>query len=661
MSDSGSNPREIFFQALNYMKTGDLEACEERCLKLIAINPSDVNALRLLGQVEHAGGELDKAEKLFLECIRLTPDYAHAYMDLGKLLRQKGRLNEAIISLKKALSLDAKLKSINGLLSEIMTELGSYDEQKYFSEESSRSKKLNLQVKEAADLMVQGASQDAENLCRKVLNENPGHLRAKMLLANIAFESNRYDMAEKLFVAITRVVPEDSLWWIKYASTLSRQDRLEEAENIIVKALEIGDLNNQAKMILAGVYVKDNRFEEALVLCDEVLDSEPSNTEVRSQRATMLKTLGRQDEAIAEYRLCMEQTPTYGEAYWALSNLKTYRFKDTDVESMESILADNDVVGKDLVHFNYALGKAYEHRKNYAQAFRAYQTANTEQKSIEKWDADEFEKLVDRIIDVFSPESVAPLLNSGDPDKAPVFILGMPRSGSTLQEQILSSHSQVEGTRELPYMPWLARGINRNKYAFAKQQYPEGVLDIKPDDFRRIGELYLQQAKRNQVEKLDYFIDKLPNNFLYVGFILLVLPNAEIIDTRLDPMDNCFSCFKQVWAEGQNFSYHLEDLGRYYRDYVRLMSHWKKIFPERIHQLQYEEVVNDLDNSVRDLLTYCGLPWQDNCLRFYQTDRAINTPSSEQVRQPIYKTSVAYWQNFGELLDPLKRALGDLI
>ena len=285
---------------------------------------------------------------------------------------------------------------------------------------------------------------------------------------------------------------------------------------------------------------------------------------------------------------------------------------------------------------------------------------NLVKKKLVDWSADRFTQQVDNIIQTFSAEFVEKNRTVGIEDDAAIFILGLPRSGSTLQEQILASHSQVEGTRELPYIPWLAQRMNRPPQAMASQAYPLGASDLNNENWQSIGQQFIQQAQRHRQTDAPFFIDKLPNNFLYVGLILLAMPNAKIINTVRHPMDNCFGCFKQLWAEGQYFAYDLDDLGRYYRDYIRLMAHWQRVFPGKIHSVNYEEVVDNLEHNVSQLLDYCALPMEEQCLRFHETERAVNTASSEQVRQPIYKSAVAYWKHFEKDLQPLKDALGDL-
>jgi len=654
------NPRELFFQALNALKANDLQRCETLCHGLLKLNDREVNTLRLLGQVEHSKKNLLEAERRFKQAIDIANDYGPAYVDLGKLYVEQKRFAEAELALKKALSIDPGLKAGRNLLEQLLEKMGKEEESTHHAEINQKRKNLKKDVIEASKLFAEDKGKEAEKICLEVLKIDPANIGAKELLINHAMDTNRGRWAEQLAGSLTEQMPENPKWWLKLASALSRQDKLEQSEQAVKRSLEINPEQIEARMLLGSIYSKNNQFEESLEQYNLILDSHPDYVAAISQKATALKTLGRQDEAIAAYRSCMGLDPKYGEAVWSLSNLKTYRFSDEELEHLNQVLKNEKLRLEDIVHFNYALGKAYEHREQWDDAFLCYQAGNKVKRELVKWDADKFSELVDRIIDTFTAEFVASRNNCGVIDRSPIFILGLPRSGSTLQEQILSSHSQVEGTREMPYMPWIAGALARKPDNLASQRYPEGVRELDADKLQEVGRRFLDQAQRHREQNLPFFIDKLPNNFIYIGLILLSMPNAKIINTRRHPVDNCFSCFKQLWAEGQYFSYDLEDLGRYYVDYFRLMAHWHKVFPGKIYDVQYEEVVQDLEKNVRDLLNFCGLQFEENCLSFHKTKRAVNTASSEQVRQPIYTSAVAYWKHFDKYLGPLKSALGEL-
>lgn len=654
------NPKEQFFQALTALREGNLSSCEQACERLLAIDARDVNALRLRAQVWERRGDLPKAEQGFKAAIDIAADFAHAWADLGKVQYALKNYGAAEVSLRQALVLDGKLKGPSNLLALVLKQLGKADQSKALDSINEQRAALKEKVHEAYRLAVAGDVATAERQCREVLKADPDNAAAKEFLIERALDSGRARWAEELARSLTRQMPERPKWWLKLATALSRQDQVAEAQEAAQQALRIDPDKTEGRMLLGSIFSKDNHFPEALEQYDLVLRQSPDYVPALSQKATVLKTFGQQQEAIDTYQRCMQLDPKYGEAAWSLSNLKTYRFSDDEVAKMRAVLETGELSDQQAVHFNYALGKAYEHREDWDSAFAAYGAGNLVKKKLVDWNADKFTQQVDDIIQVFNTDFVKKNKSAGIEDDAAIFILGLPRSGSTLQEQILASHSQVEGTRELPYIPWLAQRINRPPNAMASQPYPLGLRELKSQHWQQMGEQFMAQAQRHRQTEAPFFIDKLPNNFLYVGLILMAMPNAKIINTVRNPIDNCFGCYKQLWAEGQYFTYDLDDLGRYYRDYIRLMKHWQTVFPGKIHSVTYENVVANLGQNVAQLLDYCDLPMEQQCLRFHETERAVNTASSEQVRQPIYTSAVAYWKNFEAHLGPLKEALGDL-
>ena len=654
------DPQQQFFKALSALREGDLQRCEAICETLLKLNPREVNSLRLRAQVWERRGDLELAASGFEAVLAITPDFAHACADLGRVQLALEQYHSAEQSLRRALSLDDRLKAPRRLLEKVLLAQGKTDQSAQIAALNRQSEELKNKVIEASSLLKAGDRAGSEKLCQEVLAVDPDNVGAKELMIDHALDSGRARWAEELSRQLIRKMPERLKWWLRLAAALSRQDKIIEAEEAVQHVLNIDSDRSEARMFLGDIFAKDNRFQAALEQYNLVLEKTPDNVVALSQKATVLKTLGEQDQAVEVYRRCMQLDNNYGEAAWSLSNLKTYRFSDAEVSQIQAALAEGSLTDKSKVHFNYALGKAYEHRKDWDSAFAYYAAGNQVQKQLVSWSADDFSQLVDRTIETFSTEFIAQSAGAGVDDGAPIFILGLPRSGSTLQEQILASHSQVEGTRELPYIPWLANRLHRQPNAMASQPYPLGVTELGAQDWYSLGEQFMAQAQRHRQTDAPLFTDKLPNNFIYIGLILLAMPNAKIVNTMRHPIDNCFGCFKQLWAEGQHFSYDLNDLGRYYRDYQRLMAHWQKVFPGKVYSVQYENVVDDLEGNVEKLLAYCGLPLEQACLRFHETERAVNTASSEQVRQPIYKSAVAYWKHFEAHLGPLKAALGDL-
>jgi tetratricopeptide (TPR) repeat protein len=371
-----------------------------------------------------------------------------------------------------------------------------------------------------------------------------------------------------------------------------------------------------------------------------------------------LRSAGSNDECVAAYRRCIEARPTFGEAWWSLANLKTFRFGEADIEAMERLQPSSQLSDDDRLHIHFAMGKAREDQAAYGAAFDHYAKGNAIRRRQTNYNPDETSAHVTRSKTLFTPEFFAARREQGSPDPAPIFIVGLPRSGSTLVEQILSSHSLVEGTMELPDITHLARRIGDQKRKSDASKYPDGLADLDASALRALGEEYIERTRIQRKTGKPFFIDKMPNNFAHVGMIHLILPNAKIIDARRHPLGTCLSAFKQHFARGQTFSYSMTDLGRYYRDYVDLMAHVDRVLPGRVHRIFYEQLVTDFENGVRALLTHCGLEFEDACLSFHTNTRAVRTASSEQVRRPLYRDAVEHWKNFDAWLQPLKDALG---
>lgn len=373
----------------------------------------------------------------------------------------------------------------------------------------------------------------------------------------------------------------------------------------------------------------------------------PAQAKIWLNLGHALRAVGRRDETVAAYRRCIALAPSVGEPYWSLANLKTAAFSADEEAAMTALLARSDVAPDDRLHLNYALGKALEDRGDYAEAFVHYAAGAALRASI--YDPDQFTRLVARSKAPFTRDAMAERAGGGSPSNAPIFIVGLPRAGSTLIEQILASHSQVEGTMELPEIRFIAEGLT---------PYPDAALAMSAVERLRLGEAYIERTRIYRKSDKPRFVDKMPNNFQHVGLIDLILPHATIIDARRYPMGSCFSAFKQHFAQGQDFSYDLPALGRYYRDYVELMAHFDAVLPGRVHRVIYEDMVEDTEGEIRRLLDHCGLAFEPGCLEFHRNSRAVRTVSSEQVRRPIFRDGLEQWRNFEPWLDPLKTALG---
>ncbi|CAM3143901.1 tetratricopeptide repeat-containing sulfotransferase family protein [Asticcacaulis taihuensis] len=510
----------------------------------------------------------------------------------------------------------------------------------------------NADVMNAALALYDNRLEVAEPLLRRHLKQDPFDVAAIRMLAEVAARIGRYRDSETLLRRALELAPGFGAARANLASVLYKQHRAPEAIAELDLLIDAGSENLGLNNLKAAALSKIGGFDEAIGLYQSVLEKAPNQPKVWMSLGHMLKTVGRQDEGIAAYREALALTPTLGEVWWSLANLKTVRFSESDMTVMEAALVQPGLRDEDRFHLDFALGKAREDQKAYETAFAHYAAGNALRRQAIDYDADETSAFVDRSLALFTPEFFAERAGQGCDARDPIFILGMPRAGSTLVEQILSSHSQVEGTSELPDIPALARDGG---------DYPARIAGLSAERLRALGESYLSRTRVQRRTERPLFIDKLPNNWAHVPFIHLILPNAIIIDARRHPLGCCVSNFKQHFAKGQAFTYSLDDMGRYYADYVRLMHHVDTVLPGRVHRVLYERMVDDTETEVRALLAACRLEFEDACLRFHETERAVRTASSEQVRRPIFREGTEGWQGYDSWLAPLKQALGPVL
>ena len=493
-----------------------------------------------------------------------------------------------------------------------------------------------------------------------VLKRDPLNVNAMRLLAEIGMEVGRLEDAEALLVRALELAPDFRLARGSYANVLARRGKFE-AALAELNALLAAEPDQPGYLILkANTLVRIGDHETAIAIYREVLARIPDTAGVQMSLGHSLKTVGHQDQAIAAYTAARLLRDDLGDAYWSLANLKTFRFSDDDLDTMRAVAGRETTGREDYFHLAFALGKALEDRGEFEESFTWYRRGNAIKRRLIAYSADENHSDVARISDYFSKDVFEARRNAGCQDRAPIFIVGLPRAGSTLLEQILASHSAVEGTQELPDIISIARRIADKKRSDDQSSYPGGLTRLSDADLTALGEEYIERTRIHRTGA-PFFIDKMPNNFAHIGLIRLILPNATIIDARRHPVACCFSGYKQLFAKGQNFTYNLTDIGRYYADYVGLMRHWKEVLPGHVLRVQYEDMVADTQAQVRRLLDHCGLPFEDNCLRFYENRRAVKTASSEQVRQPIFTSGLDQWENFEPWLSPLKAALGDTL
>jgi hypothetical protein len=477
------------------------------------------------------------------------------------------------------------------------------------------------------------------------------------LLADIGIKIGRLNDAEALLRRCLELAPDFHMARYNYANLLFKKMQYEPALTEINKLTEIFPDNPSYWMLKASILGSIGDHESAITIYERILSDYPNQGRSWLSLGHALKTVGRQDDGVDAYQKAIEVKPGLGEAYWSLANLKTYHFDADTIETMRHEALNEGGKVDDYYHLYFSLGKALEDEDRYEEAFEAYRRGNLIRRKTVRWDADAHHDNMHDLIDFFEPAVFAERTGQGCQASDPIFIVGLPRAGSTLLEQILASHSQVEGTMELPDIISIARRLSGKIDRDEPSLYPRVLADMKPEQLRELGDEYLERTRVHRTDT-PFFIDKMPNNFSHVGMIHLILPNARIIDARRDPLACCFSGFKQLFARGQNFTYSLEEIGRYYRDYVELMAHWNRVLPGRVLRMNYEDVVADIETQVRRLLDYCSLPYESACLEFHKTERSVRTASSEQVRQPLYTGAVEQWRNFEPWLGPLEKALG---
>ncbi len=649
--------RQAFEQALTVMNDGDPATAVAICQAALAEAPGDIDLLTLLGVSQIANRKPAQAVEPLQRAVQAAPRFARARENLGQALVMLGQPDEALAHLQQALQFDPGNTPLRLKLAHTLAMLGKGEEADALFEEAFAMDPHRGRLAEAGEQLQAGNSAECQKICQAILAESPNDVNALRLMAKVAGENNHWRQAERFLLRALEVAPAYNEARMDLARVLKQLDRIDEAVACAAEAVAHNPRNPNTHYLHAGMLSINGEHEAALQAYERATPEGVYHPAAWLGKGHLLKTLGRQAEGIAAYRKAIAQRPNFGEVYWSLANLKTFRFSEDEIADMERRLAEHDLDQESQVHFRFTLGKAYEDQGQYARAFEHYAQACAQHRPGLYYDPVETRVVNQRIREVFARPFLEEQKNNGCQDPAPIFIIGMPRSGSTLIEQILASHSQVEGTAELPEM---GRVVSMVSARSREENYPEAAQWLKPADWQELGEAYLQRTLRHRKGR-PFFTDKMPNNFPSVGLIHLVLPNAKIIDARRHPLDSCFGCFKQHFANGQAFSYDLLEIGDYFLEYRAMMRHWQEVLPGRVLEVRYEEMVGDQERQTRRLLAHCGLDFEEACLRFYETDRPVRTASSEQVRQPIYASSVNHWRHFESELAPLAELLADEI
>jgi tetratricopeptide (TPR) repeat protein len=632
----------------------------EQALEILKVFPESDSAQHILSAAYRLQGLPQRALAIIEPLAQRSDQSPNILHELSLCLGAAGRGSDAISVLQKLLQEHPEhagaWRTLGDQLSAAGDEQGSQDAYEKHLEASTRHPELIR----AADSLRRGELAIAERIARDVLKKDPVDVVAIRMLAAIGIEVGQIDDAINLLERCLDLAPGFHLARQNYALALSRRQRTNEALAQIEKLLAAEPSNPNYLLLKGSFLVSKGDHLPALTLYETFLENYPLQAGAHMNFGHTLKTVGRLQDSIKAYRKSIDLRPATGEAYWSLANLKTFRFTDEEIEEIREQIVPQDGDPEDQAHLAFALGKALEDRNQFDESFDYYRRGNEIRRKHHRYSAKINVFNTARQIRTLDAKFFADRQGWGCPAPDPIFIVGLPRAGSTLVEQILASHSRVEGTAELPDIIAISRRLGQKSRKNPASYYPEILTEQSAERVREMGESYLASTRVQRRGKA-YFIDKMPNNFQHIGLIHLILPNAKIIDARRHPMAGCFSCFKQLFARGQTFTYDLTDLGHYYRDYVRLMDHWDEVLPGRVHRVQYEDMVEDTETQVRELFEYCGLDFEEQCLRFYETERAIRTPSAEQVRQPVYKEGLEHWRNYEEHLDPLKEALGPVL
>jgi len=644
------DPKEQFNAALSQLGAGNPGAAAALCEKGLDSFPGDANLLCLLARACLAQRNFEQAGQRIEEAIRLVPDFALAHETLGDLMLVEGKVAQARRAFETAMRLDPARPSPRKKI----------DYTKKIEKEGATRSRPDGAVPFARELATaqeheeKGDPQSAEMIYRQILKNDPNHVEAARLLAAIAAQQKQFHDAEVFLRKAISNAPNYVRLWVDLVGVQREQDKLAEALESAKEVLRLAPGNSESYVVYASAIGMTGDHGEAIEAYEKALDISPDRAGALCGMAHHLKTIGRQEEAIASYRKAIDVKDDHAEAYWSLANLKTFRFTDDEVSAMHELLDRADLSDESRAQAHNALGLEFESRKDYARAFENFAKCNSVQRQHESYDPVDTEDTYGRIIDFFTAGRFEQDAGTTEAEVTPILVVGLPRSGSTLIEQILASHSQVDGTHELGD---LARVVQSARKTISKRVlFPEAFADYGAADWQAIGGHYLARTEQFRAGA-PYFVDKNPNNFIYAGILKLAIPNARIIDARRHPLDSCFGSFKQLFASGQPFTYDLTELGEYYLQYRRLMEHWRETIPGFVLDVQYEAVVADLETQVRRILDFCGLPFEEGCLRFHKTERAVKTASSEQVRQPIYSSSVNLWRHYESHIDELVEVL----
>ena len=660
-SDNQVSLETAYRNAADLLKKNEFNLAEQQLSEILKKFPDDPNALRLSGV---SSLEQEKPEVALIplqKAIRVAPEFLQAHENLAQAWTQLGDLKKAETCFKKCLEIDPSNFTNWKSLGDVLADQRKDDEADKAYKNAISTDKKYLDLQKAMSQVQKGNLGEAERIYREILSDDPNNVDALRLLALLASRTGAVDQAINMLENCTKIAPDYALAWENLAKMYRQKDdpdSLQKAAFCFSKATELRPDWAEGWAGLGTMQTRSSQHKEGIESYRKSIELKANQPRVHLSLGHVYKTTGNQEECINSYNEAISFDNNFGEAYWSLANLKTYKFSGEEILNMKERVELTEVPEREKVHFLFSLGKAFEDMGSYDESFEYYKRGNDLNRGRTTYDPKAIEALSERLKLFFTEDRFNKYKGSGDNSNSPIFIVGLPRSGSTLIEQILASHSKIEGTMELPNIMNIARKLGNSTKE--RTAYPEVIDTLQGIDLADLGKSFLDETQFLRAGK-QHFIDKMPNNFSHIGLIKLILPNAKIIDARRNPMDTCFSCFKQLFARGQAFTYDLSEIARYYVNYVNLMDHWDKVLPGCVYRVQHEDLLNDQEGVTRDLIDFCEVDFESSTLEFYKTKRAVKTASSEQVREPINTKGLNQWKNYETHLKDLKFHLESII
>jgi tetratricopeptide (TPR) repeat protein len=643
-------------RAQQLLQTGKLVEALRAAEQELVDNPQDFDTLYCKAVAQRYLGRPSDALRTLEDLKAINPHYGRAFQEAGHNHKKLGDLDSAREAYQRAVDLNRALIVSWRELVAIYKQQEARQALAAAKSEYDRLSILPPELVTVTSLIQENKLYRAEKLCRDFLQKTPHHIEAMRLLAILGMRLFVYDDAEFLLESCVELQPDYWLARLDYVKVLHKRQKFEKALEQATILRDRFPGNHVFDLTFANQSVAIGRFDEALQVYDKVIATHPDFEQTFVSRGHALKTIGRIDDGIESYRAAYQVRADYGDAYWSLANLKTYRFTDEEIAQMRAQIERPETPADDRFHLCFALGKGLEDRDQYEESFACYVKGNELRRSGLRYDPDRLPLAMQRQMETCTQELFEEKAGVGGDYRDPIFVVGLPRAGSTLLEQILASHSKIDGTMELPNIIATAHRLNGRRLVSQEANYPAILTELTAEHFQKLADAYIKDTAIHR-QGAPRFVDKMPNNFMHIGLIHLMFPNAKVIDARRHPMACCFSGFKQLFADGQEFTYGIDDIVRYYKCYVSLMTHWDEVLPGKVLRVHYEHVVDDAESQVRRILEFLDVPFEEACLSFYQTDRSVRTPSSEQVRQPIYRRGLEYWRNFEPYLDVMKTGL----